>query len=441
MVAFRPASQYSASFFTVIWSFLRTLWVHIFNDNLLIWKYTKGAHNPQADHIGPLYIVGAPNRNIDDGKAVLASNNDLKLHPFLPLIRVTDPEGKPVPNTKFDFLAETSYSIRHYGLRGTFVTDANGTVEVPTIAPKAYGRKGHLRAAHFHTIIDPPRAQRKLLDGMTTQLLNLFRPPRVGNVLQAWCIPENAKDRAGFMDLLALANPEAKTWKYTKGARNPQAEHIGPLYIVGAPNRNIDDGKAVLASYNDLKNDPFLLTLRVTDPEGNPVPNTKFDFWQVHPKTSYSIRHYGLRGTFVTDASGTVEVLSITPREYGPKGLTRAGHFHMMIDPPRALRKTLDSMTTQLYVCAANHPRQMETDVLNVFRPPRLGNLLKAWCIPENTKDHAGLMDLPALDDSEVKKRVDAWHKMLSDQGYGDAKVVAGAQYNFVLNPKGRALK
>jgi hypothetical protein len=80
--------------------------------------------------------------------------------------------------------------------------------------------------------------------------------------------------------------------------------YVGPAYIVGAPGRNIADGKVVMASYEQLKSEvkarcanmvnlmdqcifpvehrPFLLTLRITDPAGNAIPNASFDYWQVH---------------------------------------------------------------------------------------------------------------------------------------------------------------
>jgi hypothetical protein len=72
------------------------------------------------------------------------------------------------------------------------------------------------------------------------------------------------------------------TWTYLDGKRNPLADTEGPFYVFGAPNRNIEDGKGVLASRKILEDHaPFLWTGRVTGADGTPLPHALVDIWQV----------------------------------------------------------------------------------------------------------------------------------------------------------------
>ena len=81
----------------------------------------------------------------------------------------------------------------------------------------------------------------------------------------------------------------------------------------------------------------------------------------------YAHTSYALRGTFATDEEGNVEVLTIAPGAYGPKGHLRAAHFHMHIEPPRSAKGggayQYKSLTTQLYICPANDPSVMKPDL------------------------------------------------------------------------------
>lgn len=56
----------------------RLLYVVLAVDNPLLWSYRHGARNTQADLEGPYYLIGAPDRTIAPGKAILASLDELK---------------------------------------------------------------------------------------------------------------------------------------------------------------------------------------------------------------------------------------------------------------------------------------------------------------------------------------------------------------------------
>jgi hypothetical protein len=92
-----------------------------------------------------------------------------------------------------------------------------------------------------------------------------------------------------------------------------------------------------------------------------------------------------------------------------------------------------------LYSHGTNTEQLHWTLSLNYFRPVPIRNMLAAWYIPESAAG-GSYMELPKLDNEESKKRVDAWESALSENGYSDIKVVAGAEYTFTLNPKGRPL-
>lgn len=91
--------------------------------------------------------------------------------PYLVSITVKSPHDDPVPHAIFDWWqADTAgnYSMTTYGMRGKFTTDANGRVEVLTVAPGKYGPPGYKRAGHFHLIVSE-NEQRKW-EPLTTQL-------------------------------------------------------------------------------------------------------------------------------------------------------------------------------------------------------------------------------------------------------------------------------
>lgn len=149
--------------------------------------------------------------------------------------------------------------------------------------------------------------------------------------------------------------------------------------MIGAPDRQFDDGKAVLATSETLESEcmsllrvlelttllccpecaPFLVSLTIRTPEGEPIPNARVEWWQAKNDGTYAYSSYYLRGNFLTDADGRVEVLTIAPGSYGPASHARAGHFHLMIDGG----EKYEQLTTQLYVCDGNKKEGMNTDL------------------------------------------------------------------------------
>jgi len=121
------------------------------------------------------------------------------------IIVIKTPQGDPVPYATFDWWqANTSgtYFNTTYRFRGTFQANAEGVVEVLTVAPGEYGPKAHKRAGHFHTFISPGKANPDL-ETLTTQLyvcpdndskalntdfLNYIRAPRPHNMNHSWSI-------------------------------------------------------------------------------------------------------------------------------------------------------------------------------------------------------------------------------------------------------------
>ncbi|KAJ3556507.1 hypothetical protein NM688_g1990 [Phlebia brevispora] len=223
------------------------------------------------------------------------------------------------------------------------------------------------------------------------------------------------------------------TWWWCQGRRNPQADMEGPLYIYAAPNRQLEDGKAVLATVEELKEyAPFLMSLTILAPDGKPVPNARIEWWQATPAGVYAYSSYSLRGTFTTDAQGRIEILTVTPGAYGPLQYLRAGHFHMIIDGGSQYER----LTTQLYVCPANDKQGMMKDFLNYMRAPRFGNLLQVWSIPTASGGKTD-MNFPQLArDPETEKRVEWWNAKMAERSTDKLEVIAGAETKIVLNKR-----
>ena len=95
-------------------------------------------------------------------------------------------------------------------------------------------------------------------------------------------------------------------------------------------------------------------------PKGEAIKNARFDWWQASTAGDYFFSTYNLRGKFQTDENGDVEVLTVTPGKYGPEEHKRAGHFHFILKAPSGKYK---SLTSQMYVCRANDPKEMNSDL------------------------------------------------------------------------------
>ncbi|KLO13057.1 aromatic compound dioxygenase [Schizopora paradoxa] len=225
-------------------------------------------------------------------------------------------------------------------------------------------------------------------------------------------------------------------WNLTHGRRNEQAEVEGPFYIIGAPSRQVGEGKGVIASPDMLKAFvPFLMTIRILSPEGKPLQNAILDWWQADTNGDYYFMNYNLRGTITTDANGVAEVLTVVPGAYGPGTKIRPGHIHLIVHPPPGDEKTYDELTTQLYLCKGNDINLMVSDFMNYIRKARESLVLKGWSVPSATNGQR-YMNLPELtaENSEVASRVESWNKRLSE--LGDVQIAAGSSIDLKLNAK-----
>jgi len=225
-------------------------------------------------------------------------------------------------------------------------------------------------------------------------------------------------------------------WNFTHGKRNEQAEVEGPYYIIGAPSRQIGEGKGVIASPEILKAFvPFLMTVRILSPEGKPVANATLDWWQADSSGGYYFTQYKLRGTVTTDANGVVEVLTVVPGAYGVMSVTRPGHFHLIVRPSKEDSKKYDELTTQLYVCKGNDTAAIKSDFMNYIRKARDSLVVNAWSIPSASGGQRYL-DFPELscENLEATSRVEVWNKRLSE--LGDVRIVASASIDIKLNAK-----
>ncbi|MEW1649046.1 dioxygenase [Streptomyces sp. NPDC091219] len=110
---------------------------------------------------------------------------------------------------------------------------------------------------------------------------------------------------------------------------------LGPFHMVESPPRELGDLIAL-----DGKGEPCLITGRVLDERGNPLPHAQVDVWQANSEGFYDVQqpetqpHRNLRGLFTADEHGEFWFRSIVPRYYpvpadGPVGrLLRATHRH-----------------------------------------------------------------------------------------------------------------
>lgn len=103
---------------------------------------------------------------------------------------------------------------------------------------------------------------------------------------------------------------------------------------------------------------PLLITGQVLSTAGAPLPNVLLDWWQADTNGTYYHSRYRLRGTLRTDADGRFECLTVSPHEYGMGGLVRTAHLHVIFAAPGGER-----VTTQLYICNANNPKEMNNDL------------------------------------------------------------------------------
>jgi hydroxyquinol 1,2-dioxygenase len=123
---------------------------------------------------------------------------------------------------------------------------------------------------------------------------------------------------------------------------------IGPFYREGAPDRALGDSIA-----GDTPGDVTLVSGRVHDSDGKPVPGAVLDVWQAAPNGLYEgqdpkMPAFNMRGRFHADAEGRYHFRTVKPASYpipmdGPVGeLMRAvgrqpyrpAHIHAIVTAP-----------------------------------------------------------------------------------------------------------
>ncbi|KAH9854881.1 Intradiol ring-cleavage dioxygenase [Lenzites betulinus] len=222
--------------------------------------------------------------------------------------------------------------------------------------------------------------------------------------------------------MLVVDNP--LSWKFGFRGQNEQDDIEGPFYIPGAPSRQIEDGKAVLACKEYIeKFGPFLFVFYIKDVKGDPIPNATVNWWQADCDGGYYFAKWTLRGTVTTDAQGRIEVLTIRPGDYGAPFMgKRSGHIHLVISGTKGKHR---HMTTQAYVCPANKTTHMLQDLANYARIPRPVNMATCWSITaaNGGEQYWELPELPA-EDTDAAKSVSWWNAKLKERGI-DREVLA----------------
>ena len=108
----------------------------------------------------------------------------------------------------------------------------------------------------------------------------------------------------------------------------------GPYYKTGSPERAdlVEDG---------IPGTRLVVTGRVTDENGNPVPGAWLDFWQADGKGIYDNEGFLLRGHQYADAEGRYRLETVRPYEYQ----VRAAHIHVKVSAGQGA----PVFTTQLF--------------------------------------------------------------------------------------------
>jgi protocatechuate 3,4-dioxygenase beta subunit len=124
---------------------------------------------------------------------------------------------------------------------------------------------------------------------------------------------------------------------------------LGPFHMVESPPRELGADIAL-----DGKGEPCLVTGRVRNPSGEPIPHALVDVWQANDDGFYDVQQpdvqpeRNLRGLFRCDERGEFWFRTIVPRYYpiptdGPVGglLTATGrhpyrpaHIHLLVTAP-----------------------------------------------------------------------------------------------------------
>ena len=107
----------------------------------------------------------------------------------------------------------------------------------------------------------------------------------------------------------------------------------GPYYRMCSPHRAslIEPG---------ISGTPLLLTGRVLNPEGKPIPGAVLDFWQSDDVGNYDMVGFLLRGHVFANDNGEYNIETIVPACYEPRD---AKHIHVKV------QGVSRPYTTQLY--------------------------------------------------------------------------------------------
>ncbi|MBV9322593.1 MAG: hypothetical protein JO352_02260 [Chloroflexi bacterium] len=108
----------------------------------------------------------------------------------------------------------------------------------------------------------------------------------------------------------------------------------GPYFRLGAPRREslIEPG---------TRGEVLMLSGRVLNPEGKPIPNAVVNFWMSDDEGNYDMIGYDLHGYTVTDAEGRYHMEMIEPACYEPR---QAKHIHVKVQGDSR------PLTTQLFL-------------------------------------------------------------------------------------------
>ncbi|KAI0079509.1 aromatic compound dioxygenase [Panus rudis PR-1116 ss-1] len=210
------------------------------------------------------------------------------------------------------------------------------------------------------------------------------------------------------------------------------AEIDGPYYIPGAPYRNLEDGKGILASIEELKTCvPYLFSVTVKGPKGEPVPHAEVDMWQANTAGEYHLTTYGLRGKFRTDDQGKLEILTVAPGRYGSKQFERVSHFHLKLRDVEG--KQWEDLTTQLYVLEGNNWNLMGADIVTWWHRPNNANMIQSWCIPSEGNKRFYDFNTVSPDEIETQKKIGWWNQRLAEANE-DVNIVAGGEGEVRMN-------
>ncbi len=143
------------------------------------------------------------------------------------------------------------------------------------------------------------------------------------------------------MAALAVADrggPASPNNNYNRGMSKltPTAETTeGPYYKKGSPEKKGFREQGA-------PGEPLVLTGRVTDDTGAPLPKARLDFWQANGNGQYDNAGFILRGHQSANGSGEYTIDTVVPGAY----IGRTPHIHVKVTSPDG-RTTI---TTQLFI-------------------------------------------------------------------------------------------